>query len=48
MLAEGTWREPGVFPPEVLGRRADLWDGMVAGLAARGVTFRESVAVEPG
>jgi len=43
-LAEGRVSEPGVFPPELLGRRPDLWDGMVAGLAARGVTYTESLS----
>jgi lysine 6-dehydrogenase len=43
-LAERRVSEPGVFPPELLGRRTDLWDGMVAGLAARGVTFTESLS----
>ena len=43
-LAEGRFAEPGVFPPELLGRRPPLWDAMVAGLAARGVAFTESVS----
>jgi len=43
-LADGRFAEPGVFPPELLGRRPPLWDAMLAGLAARGVSFRESVS----
>jgi lysine 6-dehydrogenase len=46
-LAEGRFAEPGVFPPELLGRRADLWDGMVAGLSARGVTLAERSSEDP-
>lgn len=46
-LAEGRFREPGVFPPELLGRRVDLWDDMIAGLAARGVGFAESFTEAP-
>ncbi len=43
-LADGRFAEPGVFPPELLGRRPPLWDAMLAGLAARGVSFQESVS----
>lgn len=46
MLADGTWSRPGVHPPEILGREPAAWDAMVAGLAARGVSFTESVAEE--
>jgi saccharopine dehydrogenase-like NADP-dependent oxidoreductase len=48
MLADGTWGRPGVHPPEILGREPAVWDAMVAGLAARGVSFTESVAAEAG
>ncbi|MFI5181353.1 MAG: saccharopine dehydrogenase C-terminal domain-containing protein [Thermoanaerobaculia bacterium] len=41
-LADGRFAESGVFPPELLGRRPDLWDGMVRALAARGVAFTET------
>ncbi len=41
-LAEGRFAEPGVFPPERLGRRPDLWGAMLEALAARGVSFTES------
>ncbi len=46
-LAEGRVSEPGIFPPELLGRRADLWDEMVSGLAARGVRLTERTAEAP-
>jgi len=44
LLLDGTFREPGVHPPEVLGRVPALYDAFVAGLAARGVAFTETVA----
>jgi lysine 6-dehydrogenase len=43
MVADGTWSRPGVHPPEILGREPGVWDAMIAGLAARGVNFGESV-----
>jgi lysine 6-dehydrogenase len=43
MLADGTWNRPGVHPPENLGREPAVWDAMLAGLAARGLSFTESV-----
>lgn len=43
-LAEGRFAEPGVFPPERLGRRSDLWSAMLAALATRGVSFTESLS----
>ena len=46
-LAEGFFAEPGVFPPELLGKRPRLWDAMVSGLAARGVRFTENRAEPP-
>ncbi|MGE5345340.1 MAG: saccharopine dehydrogenase C-terminal domain-containing protein [Acidithiobacillales bacterium] len=46
-LAEGRVSEPGIFPPELLGRHADLWDEMVAGLAARGVRLTERITEAP-
>ena len=46
-LAEGRFTEPGVFPPELLGRRPSLWDAMLAGLATHGVSFTESVSEGP-
>lgn len=37
MLADGSWTEPGVHPPESLGRNRELTSRIVDGLAARGV-----------
>jgi lysine 6-dehydrogenase len=42
LLASGAFREPGVFPLEVLGARPDLFASFVEGLAARGVAFSET------
>lgn len=41
LLANGTFRSPGVHPPENLGRDEKLWDAFVSGLAARGIAFTE-------
>jgi saccharopine dehydrogenase-like NADP-dependent oxidoreductase len=42
MLADGSWREPGVHPPEILGRDAGVTRRILDGLAARGVVVRRS------
>ena len=42
LLAAGTFRDPGVFPPERLGTRPDFFAAFVDGLAARGVAFSET------
>ena len=42
LLSAGTFREPGVFPLELLGGRPDLFAAFVDGLAARGVAFSET------
>ena len=47
LLADGTFRTPGVHPPEVLGRDARLWDAFVAGLSARGIAFTEEETAWP-
>ncbi len=47
LLADGTFRTPGVHPPENLGRDARLWDAFVAGLAARGIAFTEEETAWP-
>jgi saccharopine dehydrogenase-like NADP-dependent oxidoreductase len=39
-LAAGLYREPGLVPPEVLGRVPGLYDFVVARLAERGVEFQ--------
>lgn len=41
LLLEGSFREPGVHPPEALGRVPALYDAVVAGLGARGVALTE-------
>ena len=43
LLSAGTFREPGVFPLELLGTRSGLFAAFVEGLAARGVAFSETV-----
>ncbi len=43
LLASGTFREPGVFPLELLGSRPDLFSTFVDGLAGLGVAFSETV-----
>ena len=43
LLAAGTFRRPGVHPPETLGATEGLLDHVLADLAARGVRCRASV-----
>jgi len=38
-LASGRWDQPGVHPPEVLGRDEELTDSIVSDLRARGVVI---------
>lgn len=40
LLAQGAFRQPGVHPPERLGREPGLLEGVIAGLAERGVSVR--------
>ena len=40
LLAAGAFRQPGVHPPERLGREQGLLEGVIAGLAERGVSVR--------
>jgi len=40
LLAAGAFRQPGVHPPERLGREPGLLEGVIAGLAERGVSVR--------
>lgn len=42
LLLDGTFRTPGVHPPEHLGRDAALFEAFRTGLAARGVDFQET------
>lgn len=39
LVADGRYRHPGISPPEFLGARADIFDALMNGLAARGITF---------
>ncbi len=42
LLASGSLLDPGVLPLELLGTRPDLFAAFVDGLAARGVSFKET------
>jgi lysine 6-dehydrogenase len=43
LLAEGRYTEPGISPPEYLGRHQDCVNFMLAGLADHGVVYHETV-----
>jgi len=43
LLARGMFREPGIAPPEFVGRASGCYLFVMRELAARGVVFRESV-----
>ncbi|NQT92446.1 MAG: saccharopine dehydrogenase family protein [Lentisphaerae bacterium] len=43
MLAEGLFNEPGVYPPEFIGRKQACVDFMLAGLQARGIDYQETI-----
>lgn len=43
MVARGMFREPGVHPPEIVGRDRACFDFIMEELAARGVVFRHEV-----
>ncbi|HEX6940643.1 MAG TPA: saccharopine dehydrogenase C-terminal domain-containing protein [Longimicrobiales bacterium] len=43
MLARGLYREPGISPPEYVGRDAACFEFVMRELAARGVVFHERV-----
>jgi lysine 6-dehydrogenase len=45
LLAEGRFRRPGICPPEYLGQAPGCVDHLLAGLAERGVVYRETVEV---
>jgi saccharopine dehydrogenase-like NADP-dependent oxidoreductase len=46
LVAEGAYTQPGISPPEYLGRQPGLYQKMVAGLAQRGVLVHETVSAE--
>lgn len=39
LVAEGSYRHPGISPPEYLGARADIYKALMAGLTARRINF---------
>lgn len=43
LVARGMFREPGVLPPEIVGRDEACFDFIMSELAARGVVFRHEV-----
>ena len=43
LVADGSYRHPGISPPEFLGARDGVYDALMAGLAARGITFTHRV-----
>ncbi len=45
LVASGAWAEPGVTPPEVLGRRAGNYQSVLNHLAERGVRLEHRVDV---
>jgi saccharopine dehydrogenase-like NADP-dependent oxidoreductase len=47
-LADGLYGEPGITPPEYLGRVPGCTSFLLAGLANRGVVYRESREERPG
>ena len=42
LLASGSWREPGIAPPELLGREAACHDFILADLTRHGIAFRQT------
>jgi len=43
LYVDGIYREPGIAPPEFLGRKADCCDRIFADLAARGVVYTHQI-----
>lgn len=43
LLARGLWRQPGIAPPEVVGREPACFQAVLAHLQERGVNYRETV-----
>ncbi len=43
LLARGLWTEPGITPPELLGRSRTCFDFIMRELAVRNVVFRQSM-----
>ena len=42
----GEFVQPGICPPEVVGRVPHCYAGLLAGLAARGIALHETVEVK--
>lgn len=42
MLARGEWKDPGVFPPELLAARAGVFDAILEGLRSRGIQINRT------
>ncbi len=47
MLKKGMFNQPGVYPPEFIGRVPDCVDFMLSGLEERGIVYRESICEQP-
>ena len=47
MLHQGLFNEPGVYPPEFIGRVPACVDFILAGLRDRGIVYRESIDEDP-
>ena len=43
LVARGLWTEPGLAPPEVVGRNAECFDAVIAHLEERGVHIFQRV-----
>lgn len=44
LLAGGLWEQPGIIPPELIGRNPECVRFILAGLRKRGIDYRETVA----
>lgn len=43
LLADRLWEEPGIAPPELIGRKLNCVEFILAGLRERGIEYRETV-----
>lgn len=43
LLIDDRWTEPGIVPPEFIGRHSDAAEFILAGLKNRGIVYRESI-----
>ncbi len=44
LLAGGLWEQPGIIPPELIGRNPECVRFILAGLRKRGIDYRKTVA----